>query len=40
MSHDPVTLVRRSPAGKWVRIDGFATADQLLSELADVPVSR
>lgn len=33
MNHAPVTLVRAQPGAAWVRIDGFATADQLLSEL-------
>ena len=30
MSHDPVTLMRIAPGKPWVRIDGFATADDLL----------
>ena len=34
MDHAPVTLVRLQPGAPWVRIDGFATADQLLAELA------
>ena len=33
MDHAPVTLVRAQPGAPWVRIDGFATADQLLAEL-------
>ncbi len=33
MSHTPVTLLRVAPGNHWVRIDGFATADQLASEL-------
>ncbi len=33
MSHVPVTLVRTGPNARWVRIEGFATADQLLAEL-------
>ncbi len=33
MEHAPVTLVRSGPHERWVRIDGFATADQLLAEL-------
>jgi protein SCO1/2 len=33
MDHAPVILVRAAPGASWVRIDGFATADQLLSEL-------
>lgn len=30
MNHDPVTLLRVAPGRPWVRIDGFATADDLL----------
>jgi protein SCO1/2 len=33
MDHAPVTLVRPQPGDPWVRIDGFATADQLMGEL-------
>jgi protein SCO1 len=33
MDHAPVILVRAAPGASWVRIDGFATADQLLAEL-------
>jgi protein SCO1/2 len=40
MDHEPVTLLRSSPTAAWVRIDGFPTADQLLSELHDVVASR
>jgi protein SCO1/2 len=40
MSHVPATLVRAAPGAPWVRMDGFATADQLLAELRDVAASR
>jgi protein SCO1/2 len=40
MNHTPVTLLRTSPGGHWVRIDGFATADQLAAELRDIVASR
>jgi protein SCO1/2 len=40
MNHAPVTLVRTAPGGEWVRIDGFATADQLLAELPGLHASR
>jgi protein SCO1/2 len=30
MNHDPVTLMRVAPGKPWVRIDGFATADDLM----------
>jgi protein SCO1/2 len=33
MDHSPATLVRSAPDAAWVRIDGFATADQLYQEL-------
>lgn len=33
MDHAPVTLVRQQPGDPWVRIEGFATADQLMAEL-------
>jgi protein SCO1/2 len=40
MNHLPATLVRAAPGAQWVRIDGFATADQLLAELPSVHASR
>jgi protein SCO1/2 len=40
MNHAPVTLVRTAPGKEWVRIDGFASADQLLAELPGVHASR
>jgi protein SCO1/2 len=33
MDHAPVILVRAAPGASWVRLDGFATADQLLAEI-------
>jgi protein SCO1 len=33
MAHTPVTLVRKTPGGTWVRFDGFATALQLKKEI-------
>jgi protein SCO1 len=33
MSHSPVILLRARPNARWVRFEGFATADQLLDEL-------
>lgn len=32
MSHEPVTLMRQAPGRPWVRIDGFASPDQLVRE--------
>jgi protein SCO1/2 len=40
MDHAPATLVRPSPGAPWVRINGFATADQLLAELPVLTASR
>ncbi len=33
MSHTPATFLRSAPGKPWIRIDGFATADELLKEL-------
>ena len=30
MNHNPVVLLRAAPGKSWLRIDGFATADELL----------
>jgi protein SCO1 len=40
MNHVPVTLVRTAPGAEWSRLDGFASADQLLAELPGVHASR
>ena len=40
MDHVPVTLVRTKPGMPWVRIDGFATADQLMAELPVISSSK
>ncbi|MBI3562984.1 MAG: SCO family protein [Gammaproteobacteria bacterium] len=31
MSHDPVTLLRAAPGKPWLRLDGFASAEDLLT---------
>jgi protein SCO1/2 len=36
MDHSPATLVRPAPGAPWVRIGGFATADQLYAELPNL----
>lgn len=36
MDHTPATLVRPAPGAPWVRLNGFATADQLFAELPDI----
>jgi protein SCO1/2 len=33
MNHTPVTLLRAAPGKPWVRLDGFASADDLLAEV-------
>ena len=35
MKHQPGVLVRPLPGAKWVRIDGFASPDDLLAELPE-----
>jgi protein SCO1/2 len=40
MDHAPAMLVRAAPGAAWVRIDGFATADQLIAELPALHASR
>lgn len=32
MTHEPVTLMRQSPGKQWIRIDGFATPEELALE--------
>jgi protein SCO1/2 len=32
MSHTPLTLMRAAPGKPWVRLDGFARAEDLLAE--------
>jgi protein SCO1/2 len=32
MGHEPLTLIRHAPGQPWVRLDGFATPDELASE--------
>jgi protein SCO1 len=36
MSHEPVTLIRQASGKLWVRIDGFATPDELVREYRKV----
>jgi protein SCO1/2 len=32
MSHEPLTLMRAAPGKQWVRIDGFASPEELVKE--------
>jgi len=40
MNHTPVTFLRAAHGKQWVRIDGFATADELAKELLELVASR
>jgi protein SCO1/2 len=40
LTHAPVTFLRASPTSEWVRLDGFATADDLYSELRNMHLVR
>lgn len=40
MNHTPVTLLRAAPGKPWVRIDGFASADELLSAYRELLAAR
>ena len=40
MEHAAVTLVRAAPGRPWVRLDGFATPEDVLKELRDEIASR
>lgn len=40
MEHVPVTFLHAGPDKPWIRIDGFATADQLLGELRNMLASK
>jgi len=40
MNHSPVVLLRAAPGKPWLRIDGFATADELLAAYRNVTASN
>ena len=40
MNHTPLTLLRAAPGKPWVRIDGFATADELAAEVHELTRAR
>lgn len=40
MSHEPVTFIRNGADQPWVRIDGFASADELLREYRDLTSNK
>jgi protein SCO1/2 len=39
MNHQPLVLLRSGAGRKWVRIEGYASADQLLRELRAAPMT-
>ena len=39
MNHTPLTLMRAAPGKPWVRLDGFATPEQLLQEYRRISAS-
>ena len=40
MNHTPVTFLRAAHGTQWVRIDGFATAEELAKELHELVAAR
>lgn len=40
MNHSPATFLRAAPGRPWVRIDGFASADELARELHELVAAR
>jgi protein SCO1 len=40
MSHSPVTLLRAAPGKPWLRVDGFASVDDLLKEYKALAYSQ
>ncbi len=40
MNHTPVTFLRAAPGKPWIRIDGFATADELFSEVRQMLAAK
>ncbi len=40
MRHTPLTLLRAAPGRPWVRVDGFASAEELTRELQELVAAR
>jgi protein SCO1/2 len=40
MNHTPVTFLRAAHGRRWVRVDGFASAEELARELRDLVATR
>ena len=40
MNHTPVTFLRAAPGRPWIRIDGFATPDEIVREVRQLVVAK
>jgi protein SCO1/2 len=40
MNHTPVTFLRAAPGKPWIRIDGFATPDEIVREVRQLVAAR
>jgi protein SCO1/2 len=40
MNHTPVTFLRAAPGRPWVRVDGFASAEELAKEVRELVAAR
>ena len=40
MAHTPATFLRAAQGGRWVRIDGFASSDELATEVRSLVAAR
>jgi protein SCO1/2 len=40
MNHLPLTLVRLAPGKPWVRLDGFATPDDIVKEYRSLAAAK
>lgn len=40
MNHTPVTFLRAAPGKPWIRIDGFATPDEIVREVRQLVVAK
>ena len=40
MNHTPVTFLRAAPGQPWVRIDGFASSEELAREFRELVAAR
>jgi protein SCO1/2 len=40
MNHEPVTFIRRAPGDPWLRMEGFATADEVVHEYHQLGMAK